>query len=111
MVAAGSGSAKPEISLVIRLLATISEFLAVFSRLMWAAAVPLLAWALASVFLLWPAQTIDLLTDATWLQTIAYHASVAVWSISCWFWARWCLNLEPVSYPEKLRETDPPPPR
>src|SRR5690242_2560965 len=80
----------------------IVHFLTIATRLTWAAAVPLLAWLFGVLFLVWPPQTVDLLTNETWIQAFAYHVAVAIWSISCWFWARWSLNLQPVGFPERL---------
>ena len=69
---------------------------------LWAAAVPLLAWAFGVFFLLVPPQTQDLITNATLLQTVLYFVAVAGWAVSCWFWTRWSLGLQPVFWPERL---------
>ena len=73
------------------------------ARLIWAAAVPLIAWAFGIAFLALPPQTGDLLTQATIPQLVLFHAAVALWGLTCWFWARWSLNLQPVRLPETLR--------
>jgi hypothetical protein len=71
------------------------------ARLLWAASVPLLVWVFGVFFLLVPVQTQDLLTEARAWQLGLFCLAVTVWAVTCWFWTRWTLNLEPVRWPER----------
>lgn|GEM_PF-3844620 len=69
-------------------------------RFVGAAFAPILLWLLGILALALPTQTADLLAVGGPGQLALFYIGVFVWGLTCWFWIRWALNLEPTRPPE-----------